>query len=125
MERELVVVLHMRLPSRANLRLHWARAARLAREQRQTAYWQVRAALAANPKSAARIALPISARLIRLAPRRLDDDNLAAAFKHVRDGTASALGLRDDGHLSGRFACEQRITPAAESRVEVRIRLKQ
>lgn len=39
---------------------------------------------------------PVRVRLTRLAPRLLDDDNLQAALKHVRDGVADALGLHDD-----------------------------
>lgn len=34
-------------------------------------------------------------RLTRMAPRAMDDDNLANAFKSVRDGVASALGVND------------------------------
>jgi len=37
--------------------------------------------------------LPV--RLVRIAPRGLDDDNLGAAFKSVRDGIADALGIDD------------------------------
>lgn len=38
----------------------------------------------------------IVARLVRVAPRELDSDNLAAALKAVRDGVADALGLASD-----------------------------
>lgn len=34
-------------------------------------------------------------RLVRVAPRQLDDDNAAAATKSVRDGVAAALAVND------------------------------
>ena len=37
-------------------------------------------------------------RLVRVSPRELDDDNLRASFKHIRDGVADAFGV-DDRHL--------------------------
>lgn len=40
--------------------------------------------------------LPVDVTLTRIAPRELDDDNLAYAFKAVRDGVADALGLKND-----------------------------
>ena len=48
--------------------------------------------------SALRGAPPLSSsvRLVRVSPRRLDDDNLSAALKSVRDGVADVLGV-DDG----------------------------
>jgi hypothetical protein len=39
-------------------------------------------------------------RLIRIAPRRLDDDNNTAAFKWIRDAVAKALGVNDN-HREG------------------------
>lgn len=35
-------------------------------------------------------------RMVRVAPRELDDDNLASAFKSVRDGITDAFGLASD-----------------------------
>lgn len=40
---------------------------------------------------------PLVVRLVRVAPRRLDTDNLARALKAVRDGVATALGVDDGG----------------------------
>jgi len=40
--------------------------------------------------------LPARVRLVRIAPRGLDeDDNLPRSFKHVRDGIADWLGIND------------------------------
>lgn len=38
---------------------------------------------------------PVVVTMTRIAPRELDDDNLAGAFKSIRDETASALGCGD------------------------------
>jgi hypothetical protein len=34
-------------------------------------------------------------RIVRIAPRALDDDNLAACLKAIRDGVAKAIGVND------------------------------
>jgi hypothetical protein len=34
--------------------------------------------------------------LIRVAPRKLDDDNLQSGFKALRDGIADRLGVKDN-----------------------------
>lgn len=91
------LALYCAIPSVANLREHWAARAKRAKLQR-------------NAVLVAEIAAgrPIAA-LVRSAPyvaewivtltrhgRRLDDDNLASAFKSIRDEVAKLLGL-DDG----------------------------
>jgi hypothetical protein len=77
----------MRLPSTANLREHWAAKAKRASEHRAAA----RMVLGTR----ARGFVPAIVTLTRVAPRRLDDDNLAAAFKNIRDGVADAIGVDD------------------------------
>lgn len=42
------------------------------------------------------IELPARIQLTRLGRKKMDDDNLAAALKAVRDGIADAIGI-DDG----------------------------
>lgn len=42
---------------------------------------------------------PVAIQFTRVAPRRLDSDNLVAAFKPARDGLCTALGF-DDAALS-------------------------
>jgi len=56
-----------------------------------------------------RIALPCIVRLIRIGPRRLDDDNLASGFKGIRDQIARELGV-DDGSDLVRFEYDQVVT---------------
>jgi hypothetical protein len=49
---------------------------------------------------------PWLVRLVRLAPRRLDDDNATASMKAVRDEVAAWLGV-DDRDSRVRFVVEQ------------------
>ena len=63
--------------------------------------------------------------LTRLAPRRLDSDNLAGSCKHIRDGIADWFGV-DDGDARYQWAYAQEkskeygvrvtITPLAASK---------
>ena len=46
-------------------------------------------------------------RIIRIAPRGLDDDNLASSLKALRDGVARALGI-DDRDPCVRYVVDQR-----------------
>ena len=84
------VCLPLKIVSVANLRLHWAVKAKLAKKHRQSAF-NALAGLAAPP------APPCTIVLTRVAPKPLDGDNLQSAFKAVRDGVADWLGV-DDGH---------------------------
>lgn len=43
--------------------------------------------------------MPLHVELVRIAPRRLDPDNLAASWKHYQDGIAQVLNV-DDGDKS-------------------------
>ncbi len=83
------VMIEMKIVSVANLRLHWAVKAKLVKGQRKKAYSAL-ASVAAPPVP------PCSVVLTRVAPRRLDGDNLQSGFKAVRDGVADWLGV-DDG----------------------------
>jgi hypothetical protein len=80
----------IKIVSVANLRLHWAVKAKLAKNHRSKAF-NALASIAAPP------APPCTLVLTRIAPRALDGDNLQSAFKAVRDGVADWLGV-DDGH---------------------------
>jgi crossover junction endodeoxyribonuclease RusA len=80
----------IRVVSEANLREHWSKRARRAKAQRAAA------CLACRASGGKSIAPPCHIVLTRIAPRDLDTDNLARAFKAVRDGIADALGV-DDG----------------------------
>lgn len=94
-----VRVVSMKLPSVANLREHWGTRKRRVKAQRtatamallsaQTSdrIWQVRARLKRGEK--------LHVKLLRIAPRFLDTDNLAGALKAVRDEVAKQLGVSD------------------------------
>ena len=103
------VTLPLHTVSVANLREHWRVKARRAKEQRLVAFLQCHD----HP-------LPCVVTLTRIAPRSLDGDNLQASFKHVRDGVADRLGIKDnDPRVEWRYG--QRKGLPKEYAVEVNI----
>lgn len=107
------VRIEMKIVSIANLRLHWAVKARLAKSQRQKAF-NALASIATPPE------LPITLVLTRVAPRKLDGDNLQSAFKAVRDGIADWIGI-DDGHKQLDWQYRQRSDGVKVYAVEVEV----
>lgn len=89
------------VPSASNLREHWGSRAGRAKKQRGGAHIALKRLLEDK--------VLLVARLTRVAPRRLDDDNLRGALKAYRDGVADALGLANDkpGWLQWEYAQEQ------------------
>ena len=82
--------LPLRLESSANLREHWR-----ARAARSKVYRDMSRAICRPPDWAETAKIQVI--MWRIAPSQgLDDDNLAAAFKAVRDGIADRLGLKND-----------------------------
>lgn len=79
----------IRVVSEANAHEHWRARARRAKDQRGTTRLACQARWGAPPSP------PLHVLLTRIAPRELDSDNLAGAFKHVRDGIADWLGIND------------------------------
>lgn len=77
--------LPMKVESVSNLREHWSHRHVRTSAQRAQAYLLVHT----QP-------LPCAVTLIRIAPRRLDDDNLVGGFKAIRDGVADKLGAKDN-----------------------------
>jgi hypothetical protein len=82
----------VKIESSLNLREHWRVKANRNTSHRAAAFIALRQAC---PKFNPAI-LPCEVTLTRIAPRELDDDNLAGGFKSVRDGVADWLGV-DDG----------------------------
>lgn len=80
----------MRLVSLTNQREHWAQRAKRAASQRGLVE------LALKPWVRG-VTPPLEIAILRIAPRKLDSDNLQSACKHVRDGIADAIGI-DDGN---------------------------
>lgn len=82
-----------------NAREHWAKKARRVKRERLATQWAaqaVRRRLHALAASAPQLLVTLE----RNAPRLLDSDNLAGAFKAVRDEVAALLG-RDDSPTAG------------------------
>jgi hypothetical protein len=107
---EVTTEIPMKLPSMANLRLHWAVKARTFKAQRSVTGLALRTTarhwlnhwrgMASNER------LCLHVTLTRVAPRGLDDDNLASAFKAIRDEVATFCGL-DDGSKRFTWAYRQ------------------
>lgn len=93
--------LMMKTVSEANVREHWAQRARRAKGLRQAGCFHTLAAVQrfagveVAPWSLLSQSSPMTVLLTRVAPRALDDDNLAGAFKAFRDGVADAFRIDD------------------------------
>jgi len=96
-----VFELPMRVASVANLREHWAVKAKRVKKER-TAVFAVLRTVRSLP------ALPVNVKMVRLAPRTLDGDNLQSAFKAVRDELAAAFKLDDNSVLIDWFYSQEK-----------------
>jgi hypothetical protein len=98
----LCVVVPVRIESEANGRQHWRKVAARKKHHRHEACLRLRERGGPgwmNPPPNAKITLT------RIAPRTLDDDNLASGFKATRDGVADWLGIDDgDNRLTWNYA---------------------
>ena len=101
--------LPLRIESTLNKREHWGKRAQRTKLHRF-------ASIAVQPHP-----LPCVVRLIRIAPRKLDDDNNAAGFKALRDGIAKRLGV-DDADPRVRWEYDQERGRAKEYAVRIEIR---
>ena len=110
------VRMNMKIVSVANMRLHWAIKAKLAKDQRT----RTRMSLSAAAQSSGAEMLPVTVVLTRVAPRRLDGDNLQSGFKAVRDGVADWLGV-DDGNGLIDWQYAQRSGRPGEYAVEIEV----
>ena len=79
------ITLPIKTVPESNRREHWAQKHRRTSAQRMIAYNILRAEINAAKVKCSEITLT------RIAPRELDDDNLATSFKAVRDGVADWL----------------------------------
>lgn len=96
----------LRIVSESNARNGTIRARQVAwarrREQKRIAAEWTATEMAAQSWSR-RPPPPWAVKLIRVAPRRLDDGNLEAALKWVQDGVAAGLGV-DDREIKWSYA---------------------
>lgn len=81
----------IRLLSLPNTRMHWRTLDKLKRTQK--------AATAICLLGAKFPPMPVIVTITRIGPRKLDDDNLAAACKYVRDVIARRIGVDDGSDL--------------------------
>lgn len=89
-----------------NAREHWAARMRRTRHQRSATYLLMLEQVGRDRLKSIAKRDVISITLTRIGGRPMDDDNLVAALKPVRDGVADALGL-DDGDKRLRWRYEQ------------------
>jgi hypothetical protein len=111
----MTVTIPIRLVSLLNSREHWAKKAKRAKAQRQAV---------ANALILSRVerpALPCVVTITRVAPRQLDDDNLAASGKSTRDQVAAWLGVDDKPGSGVEWRYAQRKGGRAEYACEIRI----
>lgn len=80
-----VLKIPIELKSEANIHDHWLRK----HKRRKSHIWAVKCVFAQErPKVES---FPVMATLVRYSPRKLDDDNLIAAFKWIRDAIADLI----------------------------------
>lgn len=100
---------HLKLHSKLNQRIHWSKRAKQAKGERNLAFAMTKH----HPT-------PCVVTITRIAPRKLDDDNLVGSCKSVRDGIAYRLGIDDrDEAVQWRYA--QRRGAVREYGVEIEI----
>lgn len=96
MTHMICMVLPIHIISEANIRSHWRVKAIRVASHREIASTMLRKH---QPPPA-----PAKITITRIAPRELDDDNLASGAKATRDGVADWLGIDDgDKRLSWRY----------------------
>lgn len=111
----ITVTIPMRLVSVANMREHWATKATRAKSQRILAWAELKAA-----DKAPRLLGPVIVTMTRIAPRSLDDDNLRASLKAVRDGVADWLQVNDnDSRVRWEYGQERGKPKTYAVRIEV------
>lgn len=88
----------IRIVSESNVREHWSkrncRANGSKSKKNQTIGHRQLVMLTLRTK-AKKPRLPCVIKLVRIAPRKLDQGNIAAALKHVQDGCADWIGVDD------------------------------
>lgn len=107
-----VLVVPIRLVTESNAKEHWRTRHQRARRQRHAVAWAWRGAGWPRGRK------PAAVKLTRMAPRRLDPDNLVSSAKHVIDEIAYLCGFNDrDSSVQWAFAQEK--SCLYELRIEV------
>ena len=95
----------LRLVSEANAHEHHWR--RVKRAQQQGADVRLYISATWGVGTGRRLVLPLEVRLVRIAPRSLDQGNREGCFKHVQDEIAAWLGVDDRHEELVRYRYEQ------------------
>ena len=103
------VDLLMRTVSESNIRGHWGKHSKRHQSQRGGAMLLTRLACVTERR---RRGPPELVVMRRVAPRLLDEGNVAASMKYVQDGVADGLEI-NDGDRAIRWRYEQRQGPYA------------
>lgn len=107
----------IRTAARTNARPgHWGQRAKHTKAERMATRMAIFAAGMSDECD-----LPVTVRLVRVAPCALDDDNVRGALKAVRDEMASALRLASDRDPRCRWLYGQRKGKVREYAVEVEV----
>ena len=97
--------LSLQTKSELNQREHWATKARRVKMQRGVVTMALRQY--GHVLDELRTAPRVRVLLVRMSPRKLDDDNLRGALKAVRDAVAAWVGI-DDGSERYEWHYDQR-----------------
>jgi hypothetical protein len=109
------IAIPLKLGAALNARVHWTARAKRAKTERAI----IGAALRHHPFTADEV--PSTCTLVRIAPRALDDDNLAGAFKSIRDEVAAFFGVDDGPKGPIRWCYEQRREAPKQYAVEIKL----
>ena len=117
----------MKLPSVANLREHWSKTA--GRQKAHRSATRLLAYAHFGPRKAVELREALTAAgaslevvLVRIAPRKLDTDNLGRSLKGVQDGLADWIGIDDgDDRLAWKYRNEKGAPGTTALRVELRL----
>jgi len=107
----IALVVPIRIMSEANMRGAWQSKAQRVKAQRHAVAWAWTAAQWPRNQR------PVLVRLVRLASREVDSDNLTGGFKAVRDEIACLCGF-DDRHKGVRWEYAQEQAPGWRCRIE-------
>ena len=90
LQTEIHAMLPIKTVSVLNVREHWSKRAKRAKQHRASAYYYLLIEVGTK-----RPELPVTVTITRVAPRELDGDNLQGALKACRDGIADYFGTDD------------------------------
>jgi hypothetical protein len=90
----------LRLVNPCNRREHWRVVSKRSKSELAITGMMLRTECGSVPPQ-----LPVVVTITRVGPGKMDDDNLASAAKHVRDGVAKWMGVDDgDARYTWRYA---------------------